>query len=65
MEQHAFKIRNKCWNINISIDLETSGGQGFILNAVFLTQYYFRHLLQLNAFVFLHRYLMDAVPLEF
>ncbi len=28
MEQHALKNLNKCMNINIYSDLETSGGQG-------------------------------------
>ncbi len=32
MEECAFKIRNNCWNINVYFYLETSGGQGSVLN---------------------------------
>jgi hypothetical protein len=37
VEQRSLKIIDKCWNIKISLYLETSGGQSFdlYLNAVY------------------------------
>ncbi len=66
MEQHALKFVNNCLNTNIYSYLETSGGQSSnqYLNVVhFSTPVLIRHLWQLKTVVFLHWWLIHAVPL--
>jgi len=66
LEQRTLKFVNNCLNTNIYSYLETSGGQSFNLyiNVVhFLTPVLIRHLWQLKTVVFLHRYLICAIPL--
>jgi hypothetical protein len=66
MEQHAFKNANNCLNTNIYSYLVISGCQSsdlYLIFVLFSTPVLIRHLCQLKTVVFLHWYLIHAVPL--
>ena len=67
MEKHALKEVNNYLNTNIYSYLDTSGGQSSKLHlnvVIFSMPMLIRHLWQIKTVVFLHRYLICAVPLE-